>query len=280
MLRKFSSTIFHFTCRRLHNSAPCYKLTDTKENDGVREIILNDQKTRNSLSMPMMTEILEEVNNNINDENLRIIILSSSLEKIFSAGHNLKELEAVDSQKRKEIFSKLTEIIFAIRAAPVPIIAKVNGLAAAAGCQLVTSCDLLVASTAASFSLPGADVGIFCSTPGVAVSRAVSRMKSSHMLFTGLPINANEANIAGMVSCVVPPEKLDQEIDRICISIKRKSRAVVELGKNFYYKQLNMNISDAFRAAEDVMVKNLSTKDGQEGIRSFIEKRKPQWTNS
>jgi len=271
------SKVLQFSCRQIHKSAPCYQLTKIVECDGVREIILNDQKTRNSLSIPMMTEILDGICNKIDDENLRVIVLSSSLEKIFSAGHNLKELEAKDSvEERKEIFGKLTKIISAIRTAPVPVVGKVNGLAAAAGCQLVSSCDILVASDNSSFSLPGADVGIFCSTPGVAVGRVSSRMKSSYMLFTGLPITAAEANIAGMVSCTVPSEKLDREIDRICTSIKRKSRAVVALGKEFYYKQLPMDISDAFEAAENVMVKNLSTNDGKEGIKSFIEKKKTE----
>jgi enoyl-CoA hydratase/carnithine racemase len=149
----------------------------------------------------------------------------------------------------------------------------------AAGLQLAASCDIAICSQKSAFSTPGASFGIFCSTPGIAISRVIPRMKSSYMLLTGLPISSDEALRVGLVSSVVSSEELDAELLKICDAIKSKSRAVVSFGKKFYYEQLGMDINSAYQAGAKAMADNLQLEDGQEGIKSFIEKRKPVWSN-
>lgn len=253
------------------------RLSTFTERDGVGHITLENEKTRNSLSLEMMNSIQQNILMHQNNPSVRCFVLSAK-GHVFSAGHNLKELTPdKGSAFHNQVFSKCSELLGVILKAPVPIIARVDGLAAAAGCQLVASCDVVVCSDKSSFSTPGASFGIFCSTPGIAVARAVPRMKASYMLFTGLPINAHEAVQAGLVSKVVPSEQLDREIEIVCDAIKSKSRSVIALGKKFYYEQISMDINSAYREGEQVMVRNLSLSDGQEGITSFVEKRKPLW---
>lgn len=252
-------------------------LSTFSEQDGVGHIVLDNEKTRNSLSVEMMDSIQQHIVANQNNPAVRCFVLSAK-GHVFSAGHNLKELVIERGfDYHKQVFSKCTDLIGAISEAPVPVIAKVDGLAAAAGCQLVASCDMVVCSDKSCFSTPGANFGIFCSTPGIAVARAVPRMKASYMLFTGLPISAQEALEAGLVSKVVPSDQLDHEVETICNAIKSKSRAVIALGKQFFYEQIAMDVNSAYKKGEQVMVDNLSTADGQEGICSFVEKRKPVW---
>lgn len=160
---------------------------------------------------------------------------------------------------------------------PVPVLAKVNGLAAAAGCQLVATCDIAICTQRSSFSTPGANFGIFCSTPGIALARSVNRMRASQMLLTGLPITANEALQAGLVSQVTADNDLDRVVDANVKAISHKSRAVIELGKKFFYQQIQMDVKSAYTHGADTMANNLGLEDGKEGIQSFIEKRKAQW---
>ncbi|XP_052889096.1 enoyl-CoA hydratase domain-containing protein 3, mitochondrial [Anopheles moucheti] len=246
-------------------------------NDGVGTILLDNEKTRNSLSLDMMESIHRHIVDNQHDTEIRCIVLAAR-GRVFSAGHNLKELTAEHGpDHHKQVFHKCSELIDTIRLAPVPIIAKVDGLAAAAGCQLVASCDMAVCSDTSTFSTPGASFGIFCSTPGIAVVRSIPRMRAAYMLFTGLPITANEALEAGLVSKVVSKTEINEEVDNICKAIASKSRAVIALGKTFFYKQIAMDIATAYELGEQIMVQNLATIDGQEGIKSFVEKRRPQW---
>uniref|UniRef100_A0A1B0D4Y3 Enoyl-CoA hydratase domain-containing protein 3, mitochondrial n=1 Tax=Phlebotomus papatasi TaxID=29031 RepID=A0A1B0D4Y3_PHLPP len=290
--------IFATNLRQFSSSARS-KLTLCSEKDGVRNIVLNNPKTRNSLSLEMMNDILGDLTHNLEDKSLRVIVLSSVESPVFSAGHNLKELvgklpylffffcnvdqkfQAAEKgeEVHREVFNVANKLMMAMIEAPVPVIGKVNGLAAAAGCQLIANCDMVICSSKSSFSTPGATFGVFCSTPGVAVARKVSRMKAAQMLFTGLPISAQEALSCGLVSSVVPPEELDAEVDRICQAISSKSRSVIALGKKFFHQQVEMGTKEAFEAAGEVMVRNLSEPDGQEGVRSFVEKRKPIWTH-
>ncbi|KAH8297059.1 hypothetical protein KR044_004308, partial [Drosophila immigrans] len=243
---------------------------------GVREITLCHQSTRNSLSMAMMNALHKDLVKDCNDTELRCIVLSAE-GKVWSAGHNLKELQGNDSTYCNKVFQKITDIILDIQKIPVPVIAKVNGMAAAAGCQLVASCDIIVASDKSTFSTPGASVGVFCNTPGVAIGRVMSRPKSAYMLMTGLPITSQEAYIAGLVTKVVAEKDLDNTIHEITSAIKSKSRAVISLGKEFYYEQLNMPLKDAYKCGQQKMMENLELKDCQEGLTSFIEKRSPVW---
>lgn len=250
--------------------------TIIRQNDGVREIVLNDPKARNTLSCEVMSSILDGITKDVQDESLRCIVISST-GPVWSAGHNLKEISA-SSDSGHAIFSQLVDIILNIYKSPVPIIAKVNGMATAAGLQLAASCDMVVASDKASFAASGINIGIFCTTPGIAISRVMPRMKSSYLLFTGFPINAQDALSAGLASVVVPEAQLDAETDKITQSIKEKPRAILAMGKAFYYKQLGLSVKDAYDQGTDVMVKNIDTEDAQEGLRSFVEKRKPNFS--
>lgn len=247
--------------------------------DGVGTILLDNEKTRNSLSLDMMNSIHSNIVDNQHDTALRCIVLAAQ-GRVFSAGHNLKELTAEHgSDHHRQIFDKCSELIDAIRLAPVPVIAKVDGLAAAAGCQLVASCDMAICSDISTFSTPGASFGIFCSTPGIAVVRAIPRMRAAYMLFTGLPITANEALEAGLVSKVVPKAQLNEEVNNICKAIASKSRSVIALGKQFFYKQIPLDVPTAYELGAKIMVENLAMTDGREGIKSFAEKRPPRWSH-
>ncbi|KAH8038217.1 hypothetical protein HPB51_024990 [Rhipicephalus microplus] len=215
------------------------------------------------------------------ERSVHCVVLSSS-GPVFSSGHDLKELkiESGDSAKIQEIFSLCTSVMMAIRRLSVPVIAQVNGLAAAAGCQLVATCDIVLASDKATFSLPGAAFGLFCSTPGIAVARCVPQKMSAYMLFTGNAISAQEALRNGLVSKVVPEDKLQEETDQVVSAIKAKSKSVLCLGKKFYYRQIQMGIEDAYTEGERVMLHNLEYCDSQEGINAFAEKRKPCWEHT
>ncbi|XP_041981765.1 enoyl-CoA hydratase domain-containing protein 3, mitochondrial [Aricia agestis] len=262
-------------CRSIHD-----QLLITNEENGSREIILNHEKTKNSLSLDMMNHLIEEINKNKEDISLRAIVLSAK-GNVFSAGHNLKELQASTGvDHHKLIFKKATELMKSIITSPVPVIAKVNGFATAAGCQLVATCDIIVCTKSSKFSTPGANFGIFCSTPGIAVGRSVPKSRAMHMLLTGSPITAQEAYDSGLVTKVVKENELDNEVNKIVEQIKIKSRSVISLGKEFYYKQMNLSVDEAYSLGEEVMVKNININDGQEGIKSFVEKRKAVWSHS
>ncbi|XP_030751910.1 enoyl-CoA hydratase domain-containing protein 3, mitochondrial [Sitophilus oryzae] len=242
---------------------------------GIKTITMCDQKSRNSLSIAMMKDLLDNINSDKDNYELRLIIISST-GPVFSAGHNLKEI-AVDTQKQKECFKLASELMLSIIDSPVPVIAKIDGVAAAAGCQLIAQCDIAVCTERSTFSTPGANFGIFCSTPGVALARSINKMPTLYMLLTGLPIPAVEAKSVGLVTQVCSPDNIDKDLEVICNAIISKSRNVIEMGKKFYYKQIQCDIKEAYDLGESEMINNLQNLDCQEGIRSFIEKRKPQW---
>ncbi|XP_050453176.1 enoyl-CoA hydratase domain-containing protein 3, mitochondrial isoform X2 [Cataglyphis hispanica] len=227
----------------------------------------------------MLKILLKEIKRDENNKHLRSILLMSDSGKVFSAGHNLKELAATNAKFHKDVFETCAELMRAISQSPVPVIAAVDGLAAAAGCQLVAACDIAVCTERSSFSTPGANLGIFCSTPGIPLVRNMPRKSAMYMLFTGLPISGREAYECGLVSKVVPNDKLDEEVRRIIDAINAKSRSVIHLGKTFLYKQMDLDISTAYFLGTEKMVNNLKMKDAQEGIRSFLEKRKPDWSH-
>ncbi|XP_039756095.1 enoyl-CoA hydratase domain-containing protein 3, mitochondrial isoform X1 [Pararge aegeria] len=251
----------------------------TKENNGTREIILNHEKTKNSLSLDMMNQLINAINLNKGDTALRAIVLSAN-GNVFSAGHNLKELQMSSGiEQHKLVFSTATELMKSIIQSPVPVIAKVNGFATAAGCQLVATCDIIVCSETSKFSTPGANFGIFCSTPGIAVGRSVPKSRAMYMLLTGEPISAREAYESGLVTRVVSADKLDDEVNSIIEQIKRKSRSVITLGKEFFYEQIDLSVLEAYKLGEETMVRNINSDDGQEGIKSFVEKREASWSH-
>ncbi|XP_029040679.1 enoyl-CoA hydratase domain-containing protein 3, mitochondrial isoform X2 [Osmia bicornis bicornis] len=255
------------------------KYVQVKEDNGIRIISLNHPSSRNSLSLKMMNSLLLNIKKDENTKDLRSIILKSELPNMFSAGHNLKELTSNNGKHHKDIFETCSELMKAITQSPVPVIAAVDGVAVAAGCQLVTACDIAICTERSSFATPGANFGIFCSTPGIPLVRNVSKKTAMYMLFTGLSLNGKEAYEVGLVSKVVPIEKFEQEIEKITAAINAKSRSVVHVGKTFLYEQLDLDLATAYFLGAEKMVNNLKMKDAQEGIRSFIEKRKPVWSH-
>jgi len=254
-------------------------LTRVYREDGVENITLSNPATRNALSLEMMERLTMELSRAGQDTQVRAIVLRGE-GKVFSAGHNLKEMTVETGYDyHKKIFDTCEEMMRLVGKVPVPVIGVVTGLAAAAGCQLIASCDLVVATPQARFSTPGASVGLFCHTPGIPLARRVPRAVSGYMLLTGLPIGAEEAAQAGLVSRLVPEDRLEVEVANICSAIASKPRGVIALGKRFYQKQLEMPLNDAYPAGGDVMVKNLWYRDAQEGIQAFKEKRKPVFSH-
>ncbi|XP_034366865.1 enoyl-CoA hydratase domain-containing protein 3, mitochondrial isoform X2 [Arvicanthis niloticus] len=255
------------------------RLTSMRQQDGIRNIVLSNPKKRNALSLAVLKSLRSDILHKAESEDLKVIIISAE-GPVFSSGHDLKEL--TDAQGRDyhtEVFQTCSEVMMLLRNHPVPIIAMVNGLATAAGCQLVASCDIAVASDKSSFATPGVNVGLFCSTPAVALGRAVPRKVALEMLFTGEPISAQEALRHGLISKVVPEEQLEEETMRIAKKIASLSRSVVALGKATFYKQLPQDLRTAYFLASQAMVDNLALQDGQEGIEAFIQKRKPIWSH-
>lgn len=247
--------------------------------EGVVCLTLNNVKRRNALSFEMLSQLKDNIQTASNNKDMRVIIINSE-GPVFSSGHNLKELlEETGKEFHQQLFHKCSDVMQLVQDIPLPVIAQVKGLATAAGCQLVASCDIAIASDEAQFATPGVKIGLFCSTPGVALSRAVPRKKALHMLFTGDPISAQDALLHGLVSHVVPEEKLEEETMEIATKICSASSAVIAIGKSCFYQQINMNRNQAYQLAEGTMVHNLSFVDGQEGIESFIAKRKPVWSN-
>ncbi|XP_043207915.1 enoyl-CoA hydratase domain-containing protein 3, mitochondrial-like isoform X2 [Amphibalanus amphitrite] len=253
-------------------------LTSVHDADGVRHITMTSPKTRNALSLEMLSELKEHVNQL--SSSTRVVVLSGQ-GPAFSAGHNLKELTSAKGRDHHQcVFDSCTELMLGLQKLEVPVIAQVDGTAAAAGFQLVASCDIVIATPRSSFSTPGGNVGIFCSTPGIAVSRVLPRRLAAHLLLTGLPLSGEEALRVGLVSRLVEPDQLQHETAHIAAAIVRKSRSVIALGKKFFYQQLELPIDEAYRLGSRLMVDNIALKDGQEGIRGFIEKREPKWTHT
>ncbi|XP_027694301.1 enoyl-CoA hydratase domain-containing protein 3, mitochondrial [Vombatus ursinus] len=256
------------------------QLTVCRQLDGIRTIILNNPKRRNALSLRMLKSLQNDILHEAESKDLRVIIISAE-GPVFSSGHDLKELTDEQSQDyHAEVFQTCSEVMMLIQKHPVPIIAKVNGLATAAGCQLVASCDIALASEKSHFATPGVNIGLFCSTPAVALGRAVPKKVALEMLFTGEPITAQEALLHGLLSKVVPEEKLEEETMKIARKICTASRSVVAMGKATFYRQLTQDLKSAYHLASHSMVDNLAIHDGQEGITAFIQKRKPVWSHS
>jgi len=255
-------------------------LTTVRREDGVAHITLNNPATRNSLSLEMMTRLKEDISEAAKDKTVRSIVLRGE-GKVFSAGHNLKELTKETSyEEHKAVFAECESLMLLVGKVSVPVVAVVTGHAAAAGCQLVSSCDIVLASHSAQFSTPGASVGLFCHTPGIPLARRVPRAVSGYMLLTGSPISALMAYNAGLVSLLVEEDNLEAELEKVCRAIASKPRGVITLGKKFYQRQLELPLHSAYEEGGQVMADNLQYRDAQEGIKAFIEKRKPNFSHS
>ena len=245
-------------------------------------LTLNRPAQRNSLSEELIERLHRALDEIAGDEHIRAVIIAAN-GPAFSAGHDLKELSArrSDADRGRAYFAKLMNACSAMMQAivnlPQPVVACVQGVATAAGCQLVASCDLAVASEAAGFATPGVDIGLFCSTPMVALSRNVPRKQALEMLLTGEPVAAHRAREIGLVNRVVPAGTERAEAIALAEQVALKSAYTVKLGKSAFYHQAEMNLADAYRYAAEVMTENMMAHDAEEGISAFIEKRAPNW---
>jgi len=250
-----------------------------KINKDIASIIINDAKTYNSLSFNNLTELIKTFKKLDNDKSIKIIIIEGS-GKGFSAGHNLREVKKLKKKdKYQKLFNLCSKLMLQIVEGKKPVIAKVHGAAYAAGCQLVASCDLAYSSNDASFATPGVNIGLFCSTPMVAVSRKVSRKKMMKMLLTGEPIKANYAKEIGLINDHFPKSKLNKEVLKVAKTIASKSNLAIKIGKQAFYKQLEMPLRKAYTYTSKMMTLNMMSMDAKEGISAFLEKRKPKWKN-
>ena len=245
--------------------------------DQVAHLTLNRPNQFNSLSLSMLDALLEELDRIATQQNIRAVVLGGA-GKAFCAGHDLKEMRANHVKAfQQELFRRCTKVMMRIVTMPQPVIARIHGIATAAGCQLVSMCDLAVAVDTARFAVSGINVGLFCSTPSVGLSRNMGRKQAFEMLVTGDFIDAQEARARGLVNRVVPVEQLDEAVDALVSSICSKSPVAVAMGKQLFYKQLEMGLEGAYQVAGEVMACNMMTEDAAEGIDSFIAKRKPEW---
>ena len=254
-------------------------LLNYTEEDTIAILTLNRPNQQNALSTDLMRALVSKLDKIKNNKNIKVVTLFANGNN-FCAGHDLKELKLDRSEKRfKEIFELCSQLMTKIVKLPKPVIAGVQGIATAAGCQLVASCDLAIAAKNATFATPGVNIGLFCSTPMVAVSRNVSKKRTMEMLLMGNFINANKALDFGLINNVVEDEKLKDETLKIAKNIATKSTATVAIGKEAFYKQLEMGLEDAYAYTSKVMSSNMLEKDAQEGISAFIENRDPIWSD-
>lgn len=264
--------------------AKAQKLDQTKappllrsDSDCVAVLTLNRPAARNSLSIGLMAAIQEELNAIKNDDRVRAVVIDAAGD-IFCSGHDLKEIRANPGRLAYEaLFTQCAQLMTGIVNLPQPVIAKVQGLATAAGCQLVASCDMAVAGENARFCTPGVHIGLFCSTPMVALSRNVPRKAAMEMLLTGDEIDAEAAQGLGLINRAVANDKLDGAVAELTAKIACKSPLTVKIGKEAFYRQLDMELGDAYAYTSQVMTENMLAKDAEEGIDAFLEKRQPVW---
>lgn len=244
---------------------------------GAVTLTLNRPQAFNSLSEAMLTALLDELNALAKDESVRVVVLAAA-GKAFCAGHDLKEMRAEPSlDYYQKLFAQCAKVMMAAQRLPVPVVAKVHGIATAAGCQLVAMCDLAVAASTARFAVSGVNLGLFCATPAVALSRNLGRKAAFEMLVTGEFISAEEARVKGLVNRVAVPEELDAEVERLVGSIVAKPRVAVSLGKALFYRQLESGIEAAYVDAGQTMACNMMDDSALEGVQAFIDKRPPRW---
>ena len=257
------------------NDEPLVKRS--RDSRGVVTLTLNRPQAYNALSEALLSALQRELDALAADESVRVVVLTGA-GKAFCAGHDLREMRAQPSQEYYErLFAQCSRMMLSLTRLPVPVIARVQGIATAAGCQLVAQCDLAVASSNARFAVSGVNLGLFCSTPGVPLSRNVSRKRAFEMLVTGEFIDAREAQARGLVNRVVEPEDLDAETGRLVASIVAKPRVAVAMGKELFYRQAELGLASAYEAAGETMACNMMDAAALEGVQAFIDKRAPRW---
>lgn len=253
-----------------------------EDRNGIARLTLNRPAQRNALSEALMIALTDELKAIANDASVRVIVLAANGPG-FCAGHDLRELTAGrDAADRgqayfQKIMTLCSTLMTTIMRSPKPVIAEVHGIATAAGCQLVASADLAIAAEGVKFATPGVNIGLFCSTPMVALSRNVSRKHAMEMLLTGDMIDTDRALDFGLINQAVPADKLTDAVMALAEKIASKSSLTVSIGKEAFYEQAEMSVDDAYAYASEVMVKNMLARDAEEGIGAFIEKRHPKW---
>ncbi len=248
-----------------------------KINKDVVSVVINEPKTYNALSFKNLNGLIKTFKTLDKDRKVKVIIIEGSGNG-FSAGHNLKEVRNLEKRdKYQKLFNLCSKLMLQIVEGKKPVIAKVHGAAYAAGCQLVASCDLAYSTKDAIFATPGVNIGLFCSTPMVAVSRKINRKPMMKMLLTGQPIKASYAKEIGLINDYFPKSKLDKEILKVANTIASKSNLTIKIGKQAFYKQLEMPLRKAYAYTSKMMTLNMMAIDAKEGISAFLEKRKPKW---
>jgi enoyl-CoA hydratase/carnithine racemase len=256
------------------SDAPVVRDQDTR---GVVTLTLNRPHSLNALSDDMLAALQEQIDALARDASARVVVLAAA-GKAFCAGHDLKEMRAQPSLTYyRDLFTRCSHLMLSLVRLPVPVIARVHGVATAAGCQLVAQSDLAAASSAARFAVSGVNLGLFCSTPSVALSRNLSRKQAFEMLVTGDTIDAWQAQARGLVNRVVEPEMLDAEVERLAARILAKPRIAVAMGKALFYRQIESGLESAYAAAAETMACNMMEAPALEGVQAFIEKRTPRW---
>ncbi len=247
-----------------------------QDDRGVVQLTLNHPAAFNPLSAAMITALSQALERVAGDASARVVVLGAA-GRAFCAGHDLKEMRTLSQGQMADLFARCSRLMGQIQALPVPVIARVQGLATAAGCQLVATCDLAVASADARFAVSGINYGAFCATPGVALSRNLGRKAAMEMLLTGEFISAHEARAKGLVNRVADLGALDAEVQALVASILAKPPTAVAAGKRLFYRQLELGTEAAYQLAGQVMACDLASANGQEGLAAFSQKRSPQW---
>ena len=244
---------------------------------GVARLTLNRPQRRNALSLKLLGELEAALTRISGDADVRVVVIAGA-GRVFCAGHDLSEMTGRTEADYRTLFSQCSVVMQTLRALPQPVIARVQGMATAAGCQLVASCDLAVAASEAEFATPGVKIGLFCTTPMVPLVRAVPAKLALEMLFTGAPISAEQALAAGLVNRVVPASRLDAAVQELSDAILGSSSEVLRLGKAAFYDQLSCDEATAYERAVEIITENAIKADAQEGMRAFLEKRPPVWS--
>ncbi|MER2263710.1 enoyl-CoA hydratase [Methylobacterium oxalidis] len=266
------------TAAALPAAPPESPLLLREDRDGVAVLTLNRAGARNALSMGLMAALQGELDAVAGDPRVRAVILRGA-GPAFCAGHDLREMRAADGEGVEAVFRACSRLMIAITRLPQPVIAAVHGTATAAGCQLVATCDLAVAAEDARFATPGVQIGLFCSTPMVALSRAVPRKAALEMLLLGEPIDAGEAHRIGLVNRVVPAVELEEAAHALARRIAEKPRRVVAVGKEAFWRQGELGLEEAYAYAAGVMARNMTMDEAAEGIDAFLQKRSPRWNS-
>lgn len=252
-------------------------LLRSQDAHGVLTLTLNRPQAFNALSEAMLAALQKEFTAIAADQTVRVVVLAAA-GRAFCAGHDLKEVRAQPGlDYYRQLFDQCGRVMMAIQRLPVPVVARVHATATAAGCQLVAACDLAVASSSARFAVSGVNLGLFCATPSVALARNVGRKQAFEMLVTGEFISAEEAHVRGLVNRVAAPEALDDEVERLVASIVAKPRVALAMGKQLFYRQLEMGVEAAYQAATQTMACNMMDESALEGVQAFIDKRAPKW---